>query len=351
VFFGFEEKPSEEDIDYLYKAQLELADYPKAREWLHYVTTVFEMIQNTLRFHEYLKNDTDYSHMELLEIISWAFRNYFSRDEEIVYETAEGGEFYISSIGRLFVHPAMTKILTLPGKYTTGQFHFCVRPTDEDIQNLKTHLDIRSVLNYKEFGPSVYPICYDGSEKISVEFFHDGEKLGDFKYPIRQRYNPLMNKVAKKDWGYAEKELRRCIDNYDPSEGMPPAPYFTTSLKNIPLNIYKSETTTVVPDGDNRERILKTELEHSAELEGLKSPDDTFKQVALKDAVTKIKESSCRDQMDIKIIDMLIDGTGSFENDKINFSAIAQQLGTNDNEIRRRWDKICSKVKKTAHFL
>jgi hypothetical protein len=81
----------------------------------------------------------------------------------------------------------------------------------------------------------------------------------------------------------------------------------------------------------------------------LKELSDTFKVVSDKDDIYKIKKIACTDEMDIRIIDLLKDGVGIFEDsDKINYSAIAKEIGTYDNDIRRRIKKILKKLKEKS---
>jgi hypothetical protein len=415
--YPFDEKLSEfsaissDDVDHLYDAQIRKTyeSDKKAIEWLDYLVALFELVGTTIKFYGTFKSSRDFSSQELLEFTSLVFRNFFSIDVKIIYKNTEEEEFREQLIGRIFKEPTLFRTVEVPGEVpkVKVQLYFLFEPKKEYIEFLKTHLDFKSVINFRRFRtirPLADVVCYGGyhpylddiefypklgidkieDQKFLVEFFHKGKKLDNFEYSIRKRYMKELRGTAKKRKDaitrdeyirFADEELFRCIEQFDESEGKPPAHYIKASLRYVPWNIYKSESTTIVPDEYDKDRIRKTELEHSGEIEMPAeehetneeawskvwggdaeerkeiSKSDTFEKVWSKDAIIKIKNLICKDKIDINIIDMLIDGTGLFKNsDEINFSGIADALGTYDNDIRRRWEKIQNRVQKHPDF-
>ena len=409
--YPFDEKLSEfssiskTEIQYLYdlRSTKGFEKNLKVAEYLDWLVAVYELVHVTIWYYQTLKKLFNFSGEELTEIAVSTFREQFSIDEEFVYENNKGERYTAHAIGRKFPN-IMLKILEHPGKVPIPQLHFRDKPTDEQIQYYKNNFDAGSVVQFRKFSPHAEEITYGGfdphldqtglyysnpnlkkdrikSEKYIIEFYYQGKRIDQFDYSIRSRNKKKLLKAAKgkkepeirdESLRFAEDELLRLIKNFRESEGKPPEYYFSASLKHIGENIFKSESTEAVPTvfGEIK-RISKRDLEHSGEKEiqtGEKEipggyddkynelkpnpfapevSESTYQTVEHKDCLTKIKQLICKDEIDIKILELIQDGTGNFkDSDEINYSAIARELHTYKNDVERRLVNIKRRARK-----
>jgi hypothetical protein len=402
---------SRDDRDHLYDAEFRSTDGSKESEWLGYMVALYELVGATLRFYDYHKRNSGLSGRKLLEYTFSEFNEHISVDEEIIYETGDSEKKVGLRIGRM-LPGTMVEFLVVSGKVPKfiAQLLFRFNPSKELIRYITNHFDFKSVINYKRYRSLAVGVCYGGfdpdldksshnqqedvnylveffyeGKKIDLKFLHQGKKTDHFDYSIRKRFKPLLMKdiwkaedpIEKEEQlRYAEKNLLECIENFNEKKGLPPAFLFTKSLEHIRENIYEKESTENIPKelGKDLKRIRKTELEHSGErddrrgswrddsiededkkerkIEKQGKPSDKFKEAEFRDVARKIRELICEDEIDEKILDLWWNGTGTFEDndEKINYSAIAKELGTYDNDIRRRWKRIQNGARKHPAF-
>ena len=371
---------SRAEKDYLYEVDFRKG-YESNREivdWLGYIIALFELTKITLQFYDFHKINHNYSEQELIIRTFWAFRNRFAMDEIIVRQGASGEKIFERTIGREFPS-ILFKIIEIPGDVpkTIVQFHFALKPSKEYIEFLKTHLDKKSVENLVKYGSIVSSICYGGPhfdsdqsfyvpakeiENFSVEFLYKGQKIDSFKYCIKKRFGRELDRAARgaNDYltrdertEYAEKELKRCVKNFDGSEGIPPAHYFRASLKHVPQHIYNKfqapielEHSGEVKKEGNAQGLFEGIFKNSMS-DPLESQTGTHEKVEHKEIVQEIKRLLCKDSLDEKIIDSILDETGTFKgSNKINYSAIAEAHGTYINNVKRHWKEIQNRAKR-----
>ena len=115
------------------------------------------------------------------------------------------------------------------------------------------------------------PLAYHG---------RDGKEYTRFVFPIRKRYLPLMKEVTgqiiKKYYEEklgnredllreAEGKLFEMILKYDESIGVAPAGFLVGKwgFEHFESEVFKRQSTTVIPEFSKAKRILRTDVEHS----------------------------------------------------------------------------------------
>jgi hypothetical protein len=208
-------------------------------------------------------------------------------------------------------------------------------------------------------------------------------------------------------WAFVYESLSKWSLSYDSSEGVRPAGYFKERFKRLKSEYYKKGATTSLPgdprpmgkypycdgycknqkdhenqlpceyetiegyckDPDKKKARLKFDIEHSGpEIDGIfedengyetsrhdqfdagPKPFNPHEEIESKQDEVEIYKL-CEDEMDMMIIYLLKGGRGRFEHsDKINYSAIADELDTYPNDIRRRYEEILKRAKKHPHL-
>ncbi|MFC1881935.1 hypothetical protein ACFL2S_10625 [Thermodesulfobacteriota bacterium] len=346
----------------------------KVVEYLDWLVAVYELVKVTLWYYQALKNIGGLSGEELIEMVVSVFREKFSKDEEYLYENNKGERFEVRLIGRKF-YDIWLKILGLPGKDTI-QLHFLNKPTKEEIEYFKNDFDFGSAEQFKKFRPHADEITFGNNssnpDKYTVQFYYKGKKIGkNFKYPIISRYEPLMKNsirwiddetktLSDSSAHYAVTKLFFAACDFDPSMGVRPAGWFKANFKHLKSkyseeaklkDIKTDHSAGSYYDEEEEERKLVQADDLSKEDTDIKyrdgvvgralNPDETNFALDAREGIQKILEKACEDEMDRKIIKSILEGKGDFEeSDNINFSAIAEELDTYKNDIKRRWDNI-----------
>jgi hypothetical protein len=384
----------------------------KEAHWLEYILSLYELVGTTSRLYRMLKKDATLSQNEIIDFINTHFRYHLAIDKTCIIEETEGVQTIKRIVGR--IHPFQRLIFINNNMLQIHFLLEPIKNEIGKIKNKLDVKSVVNFQRYRPIGPVFDEICFMGdrrSNKYHVEFYFKDKKLDEFLYPIHKRYEKLVDKGEKdlteidqkKDMQIAPYEfvyesLSNWSLSYDSSEGVRPAGYFKRCFDCLKSEYKKVGTTTSLPFCD---KDCKTQKDHEEKLpceyetaegyckdpnkkrnrksiydfersspgldENLKyengneiSRHDQFdagqkkfiphEQLTLKQ--TKIiLDELCKDEMDKKIINLLKDEVGRFKSsDKINSSAIAEELGTYPKDISRRYEQILNRAKKHPTF-